>query len=498
MSYQGAKENLKLLGNKTSIEHANKANGELPLTEEDPAVEHQRFLLGIAYMMAMGVCGIILVAIGSNLKQLADNCNTTTTHIGTVFIVRGVGAIFGAVVSAKVYRFAPGNRVMMVTLLFLSLLVMVLPVVGDIYTMHVVFGLLGMCTAVTDTGCQIQTRKVHGAKAGPWLGVNTVVFSISGAFVPLIALATDSLFAQCGILAGVTFVSALLLCVPKAPEALPPPGQAFAPKHAPRRVAPQDDDDDDKALLGGATAASSSGEDTVAEGLKLKEAGLSSSLELKAVPEKKSFAYIVELLAGFEALWLIGGKVAATSYFTTYVDYTGVIPSKQSGLLIVLLWVGISLGRVVGIFDQLGLPTERLYRHVYLQLWLGAGGMLAVLVWPSSGVALWTGVLVYGFFNGPTIGYVYDLCNRTTAASEKGMSECFCSAVGHRASVGGGGRGQPFFLFLAPVLPTSYSVEKSTPLHLFPAFTFYGICSKKRKRTSQVIFQNFRKRIRYF
>jgi hypothetical protein len=30
---------------------------------------------------------------------------------------------------------------------------------------------------------------------------------------------------------------------------------------------------------------------------------------------------------------------------------------------------------------------------------------------------------VYGFFNGPTIGYVYDLCNRTTAATEKGMSE---------------------------------------------------------------------------
>ena len=47
--------------------------------------------------------------------------------------------------------------------------------------------------------------------------------------------------------------------------------------------------------------------------------------------------------------------------------------------------------------------------------------MAAVLVWPSSGPALWFGVVAYGFFNGPTIGYVYDLCNRTTAASEKGM-----------------------------------------------------------------------------
>jgi len=60
----------------------------------------------------------------------------------------------------------------------------------------------------------------------------------------------------------------------------------------------------------------------------------------------------VEFLASWEVLWLIGGKVAATSYFTTYVDDTGVIPASRSGLLIVVLWVGITLGRVVGIFDQ--------------------------------------------------------------------------------------------------------------------------------------------------
>jgi len=49
------------------------------------------------------VCGIVLVAIGSNLKVLADNCHTTATHIGTVFIVRGIGAVVGAVASAKLY-----------------------------------------------------------------------------------------------------------------------------------------------------------------------------------------------------------------------------------------------------------------------------------------------------------------------------------------------------------------------------------------------------------
>jgi len=199
------------------------AKEALESEDEDPAVLRQRKALGVSYMLAMGVCGIVLVAIGSNLKQLASNCHTTATHIGSVFIVRGAGAVIGAVSSAKLYRCMNGNRVMFVTLMLLTGLVMVLPVVTDVVTMHILFGLLGTCTSITDTGCQIQTRKVHGAKAGPWLGVNTVVFSLSGAFVPLIALATDSLFAQCGILAGVTLISAVSIMVPAYPEQLPTP-----------------------------------------------------------------------------------------------------------------------------------------------------------------------------------------------------------------------------------------------------------------------------------
>jgi predicted MFS family arabinose efflux permease len=118
-------------------------------------VTKQRYRLGVAYMMAMGVCGIVLVAIGSNLKQLASNCNTSATKLGTVFIARGVGAIFGAICSAKLYRWFRGNRVMILVLFILSALVLLLPMVSDIYTMHVVFCLLGICTAITDSKMQI-------------------------------------------------------------------------------------------------------------------------------------------------------------------------------------------------------------------------------------------------------------------------------------------------------------------------------------------------------
>ena len=41
--------------------------------------------------LAMGVCGVVLTAIGSTLDQLAENCGTTALAVATVFLARGAG-----------------------------------------------------------------------------------------------------------------------------------------------------------------------------------------------------------------------------------------------------------------------------------------------------------------------------------------------------------------------------------------------------------------------
>lgn len=43
--------------------------------------KHYKYALGTGYMFAMGVCGIVLVALGSTLDDLADNCDTTATDV---------------------------------------------------------------------------------------------------------------------------------------------------------------------------------------------------------------------------------------------------------------------------------------------------------------------------------------------------------------------------------------------------------------------------------
>lgn len=43
--------------------------------------KHYKRALGAGYMFAMGVCGIVLVALGSTLDDLADNCGTTSIAV---------------------------------------------------------------------------------------------------------------------------------------------------------------------------------------------------------------------------------------------------------------------------------------------------------------------------------------------------------------------------------------------------------------------------------
>jgi len=331
-----------------------------------------RCLLGIGYMMAMGVCGIVLVALGSTLDDLAKNCGTSSVNVGSVFIARGAGAMFGSASSAKLYKQFSGTAVMCSMLLFFSVCLLYMPFLNDVIVLHVCFTALGICTAVLDTGCQIMTRKLHGVEAGPWLGANTVAFGISGSIVPAIAYLTGNLFSQYAVLALVSAGTAILLT--SSPQPLP----HHIPPPAVRKIV--------------------AGE----------------------VAENQTFE--IEMILSVMVFWLVGGKVTSTAYFGQFVADTGLIPYYDASLLIVVLWVAITLGRVAGIQDMRFLNLPRLYNHLLFFLVGGVCAMLLITSFPSQPLALWIGVGLYGFFNGPTVGYIYDLNNRLTVPSEVGMS----------------------------------------------------------------------------
>lgn len=297
----------------------------------------------------------------------------TATNIGTVFIARGCGAVFGAIFSAKLYKWFQGNHVMGLCLLCITFLLCTLPFNKSYVLLHVYFLCLGLGTAVTDTGCQIMTRKLHGKAAGPWLGANTVAFGISGAFVPLVEIVTERLTLQYYIISAVVFSVTCLIVLGPNPE-----------RHGRIAAAPPKKD----------------GENT----------------------KSTTPHYYVEIVIGFMVFCLIGGKVTSTAYLDTYVDETGVIDSSNGPKLVLVLWIAITIGRLAGVQDQRFLTNKTLPIHLSILLLGGFLAMLLILWFPENAESLWIGVAAYGLFNGPCVGYCYDMNNRVTYPTEKSMS----------------------------------------------------------------------------
>ena len=347
--------------------------------ESDLHFSAVKWLTITAYMLSMGVCGIVLVAIGSTFEDLANQIGRKTTSIGSVFIARGAGSIFGAVCCSKLYRWFPGNYVMLVSLIGIMFLLMLIPFTSTISQLHVFFFCLGLGTAITDTGCQLMTRKLHGRKAGPWLGANATVFGLSAALVPVLQIISSRLVTQYFILASIVALACCLMLFSTQPSK--------NGEHRPINLGMSTSDD------------------------------VNDEKEESTVPH-----YYTEAAVSIMLFCFVGGSISATAYIESYIDQTGVISSRQKGSLVFILWISITLGRIIGVQDQRSLTNTALTRHLSLLCIGGFLSMLLVFIFPRRSAAIWVGTALYGFFHGPTVGFCQDLNNRLTLPTEKSMA----------------------------------------------------------------------------
>ena len=341
----------------------------------------EKWITIAAYMLSMGVCGIVLVAIGSTLEDLAHQIDRSTTSIGSVFIARGAGSVLGAILCSKLYRWFIGNLVMFVSLLGIMVLLITMPFTTTITELHVICFLLGLGTAITDTGCQLMTRKLHGKCAGPWLGANATVFGLSAALVPVLEMVSSQISTQYFLLASIVAVSCGLILISSPPPTLRSPELLPISLHLSR-----------------------SGDAT--------DHGHDSS-----IPH-----FHTEMTISIMLFCFVGGSISATAYIESYIDQTHVISGSQKGNLVFILWISITLGRIVGVQDQRSLSDSGLTKHLSSLCIGGFLSMLAIFIFPDSQLALWVGVSLYGFFHGPTVGYCQDLNNRLTLPTEKSMA----------------------------------------------------------------------------
>jgi len=137
--------------------------------------------------------------------------------------------------------------------------------------------------------------------------------------------------------------------------------------------------------------------------------------------------YYVEIVIAIITFCSIGGSVALTAYLDEFLHLKGVVTDSNatsSSRFMLLLWIFITIGRIVGVIVQPKLTRTRVLVSCIACLFLiGSFSLFLVLVSHSSNIlALTAGIAGYGFGHGPCIGLLYDCNNRLTYPTEKSTS----------------------------------------------------------------------------
>ena len=118
----------------------------------------------------------------------------------------------------------------------------------------------------------------------------------------------------------------------------------------------------------------------------------------------------------------VGGGVTAAAYLETYIDQTKIIDNKYKEKIFFVFWFSLTIGRFAGCFVQQFLGDSGVIMSISLFSVGGFLSMILIFLFPYSTNALWIGVIFYGFFHGPTVGYCQDLNNRLTYLNENSMA----------------------------------------------------------------------------
>jgi fucose permease len=346
-------------------------------------------LQSIAYILTIGVSGLVLCAVGSNLSNIANNVGMRATLLGgRAFMWRGIGAILGSIASSSLYKVFEGDIILLSGLLSISCILSIIPYSLSSLQVYFLFFGLGVCSSINDTGCNIMMRRLHRKNAGPWLGANGISFGTAAAIVPVVELMTRRLSYQYHILSVlIVFIGVFLMYSMS---------NRIDPTYGIQKI----------------------DESTIESAEKGEQ--MNHTDKVNKVPEH----YNVEVVIGLMVFCFVGGQVDMAAYAHLYLDQTEVIKSPSKSSVLLVFWVFVGIGRLLGMIDQrsLGFTSDKLISHLTYCCLLGSVSLLLPWFFPSSPILLWVSVASYACFYGPCVAYCHDLNNRLTLPTEKSTS----------------------------------------------------------------------------
>lgn len=143
----------------------------------------------------------------------------------------------------------------------------------------------------------------------------------------------------------------------------------------------------------------------------------SSGLVVGSIRQLIAPHYHVEMVVSVILFFVIGGINSATTFIAQYVDSAEIISYEKEPQIIFVFWIMVTVGRLLGVLDQIFISTTTIPYHMGIALFVGIIGMIIAISAQYSGEALWVGMVVYGIGSGPIVGFCSDLISRVTYSS---------------------------------------------------------------------------------
>jgi FHS family Na+ dependent glucose MFS transporter 1 len=139
-----------------------------------------------AYYLSFIILGLTTAASGPSLPKLAEHTSSGLDTISLIFVFSSLGYLTGSFLGGRAYDRFPGHRLMSVTLVFVAIASVMIPLAQTMSILLLAMFLSGLAAGILDVGCNTLLLWNHGEKAGPFLNGLHFFFGVGSLIAPLL------------------------------------------------------------------------------------------------------------------------------------------------------------------------------------------------------------------------------------------------------------------------------------------------------------------------
>ncbi len=311
----------------------------LPADTSLPVI-HKKTSGTVGYFVVFITLGLVTASLGPTLPDLAANTQTRLGEISFLFFARSLGYLVGSLLGGRLYDRWSGHPIMVVMLIGMAVLMTLIPLVPLLGLLTLVLFALGMVEATVDVGGNTLLVWTHRHEVGPFMNGLHFFFGVGAFLSPIIIaqavlLSGDITWAYWILAMLILPVAAWMVRIPS------PPAQKVSKEHR--------------------------------------------------------IGEVNHLLVALSAIFLllyVGAEVSAAGWIFSYATALDLTTETMARYLTSAFWGSFTVGRLLAI------PIAARFRPrtILLADLLGSMACLSlIVVWPHSAVALWVGILGFGF-----------------------------------------------------------------------------------------------------